>query len=275
MLGPKHTALIAESYKCPCVPGPDISGERLHHSGDAGDRKPAISAGRQVTYTSHATSAPTAKQNTGVSDVPPGQVTVGAAEAEKDAPKPKPVESARRGLESAPHTVLEASTESDVSTPSEEYVPPSQINKVTEVVIENFSPISEDNDNDGQGGYTEYSRFGWFRLHVDPLLCSRNRALDSFFIDHHGLRCSQLGTRWGGVAATSTASRGAAWPAVLFLAEGIADLGEASPRSAVRHSDERGLANGHGCAKHCVSTQAVRWTGWPFTRMEHRVSDAV
>ncbi|XP_075752484.1 uncharacterized protein LOC142818089 [Rhipicephalus microplus] len=71
-------------------------------------------------------------------------------------------------------------------------------------------------------------------------------------------------TSWGGVAGTSTASRGAAWPAVLFLAEGIADLGEASPWADVRHSDVRGLANGHGCAERRVSTQAVRWTGWPF-----------
>ncbi|KAH8042195.1 hypothetical protein HPB51_021279 [Rhipicephalus microplus] len=71
-------------------------------------------------------------------------------------------------------------------------------------------------------------------------------------------------TSWGGIAGMSTASRGAAWPAVLFLAEGIADLGEGSPRAAVQHSDERGLANGHGCVEHRVSAHALRWTGWPF-----------
>ncbi|XP_075733031.1 uncharacterized protein LOC119176097 isoform X4 [Rhipicephalus microplus] len=77
-------------------------------------------------------------------------------------------------------------------------------------------------------------------------------------------RCYRPTTSWGGIAGTSTASRGAAWPAVLFLAKGIADLGEASPRSAVRHSDERGLANGHGCVEHHVSAHALRWMGWPF-----------
>ncbi|KAH7936336.1 hypothetical protein HPB52_021542 [Rhipicephalus sanguineus] len=55
--------------------------------------------------------------------------------------------------------------------------------------------------------------------------------------------------RGRGVASASTASRSVAWPAVLFLAESIADLGEASPRSAVQPSIERGLANGHGCAE--------------------------
>ncbi|XP_075730669.1 uncharacterized protein LOC142773335 [Rhipicephalus microplus] len=78
------------------------------------------------------------------------------------------------------------------------------------------------------------------------------------------LRYCRPTTSWGGIASTSTASRGTAWPAVLFLAEGIADLGEASPWSAVRHSDERGLANGHGCVEHRVSVHALRWTGWPF-----------
>ncbi|KAH7932072.1 hypothetical protein HPB52_024904 [Rhipicephalus sanguineus] len=51
-----------------------------------------------------------------------------------------------------------------------------------------------------------------------------------------------------------TTSRSVVWPAVLPLAESVADPGEASPRSAVQHSSVRGLANGHGCADHSDSS---------------------
>ncbi|KAH7939156.1 hypothetical protein HPB52_007587 [Rhipicephalus sanguineus] len=61
---------------------------------------------------------------------------------------------------------------------------------------------------------------------------------------------TQVPARERGRGVASNTSRSVAWPAVLFLAESTADLSEASPRSAVQPSIERGLANGRGCAEH-------------------------
>ncbi|KAL1430322.1 hypothetical protein MTO96_015031 [Rhipicephalus appendiculatus] len=67
----------------------------------------------RVTDTTDKTSAAPVKPNAGGSDVPPEPNATDIAKTEKDASKP--VEVAGRGLDSGPHSMLEESTESDVT----------------------------------------------------------------------------------------------------------------------------------------------------------------